>query len=209
MVTSGDRFGKLTVIGKVKHKGKLHWECRCDCGNTTNQLAYSLKKGRSKSCGCSRDAKGYFQKKHGLKYENHRLYRIWSAMRKRCNSDRAINYHNYGGRGVSICQEWDNYKVFYDWALSSGYKENLSIDRIDTDGNYEPNNCRWLDMKGQARNRRSSIRINGVLLREISEEKGFNPELALERHKRGVAFEDLFFEGRLSNSYFKGDNNNG
>lgn len=206
MVTSGDRFERLVVIEKTKHKGKLVWECKCDCGNTTYQVAYYLEHGRSKSCGClskERRTRG-FNTTHGLKHTNPRIYRIWKNMRSRCSNSNLPEYHNYGGRGIEVCELWSDYREFYDWSINNGYDDKLSIDRINNDGNYEPNNCRWSDRTGQARNKRNTVRINGMSLRDIAEEKGFNPELAIERHYRGVTEEGLFIEGYLPRNQFRG-----
>lgn len=205
MVTSGDRFERLIAIKKTKHKGKLVWECKCDCGNTTYQVAYYLEHGRSKSCGCKareRNARG-INTTHGLKHKNKRLYSIWKNMKQRCTNSNIESYENYGGRGISVCELWSDYGEFYKWSINNGYNDELTIDRINNDGNYEPGNCRWVDKITQARNKRNTVRINGVSLRDIAEKKGFNPELALDRYSRGVSEEGLFIEGYLPRNQFK------
>lgn len=154
----GQRFGMLYVLERHSKKGKVvFYTCKCDCGNLKTVRAGDLRSGRTTSCGC------YGQKmleenrkfEHGL--SNTRLYSIWDGMKKRCYSPKHESYKYYGGRGITICDEWrNNFKLFYDWALDNGYKEYLTIDRIDVNGNYEPSNCRWVTMKEQAKNKRTT-----------------------------------------------------
>ena len=136
---TGQRFGMLLVAGRSEKKastGRFLWECLCDCGNTAHCSTANIRSGASTSCGCVRT-------KH--KGKGTRLYRIWAGMKDRCLNPKSQYRKRYGGKGVRICKEWaTDFAIFRDWALSSGYKEDLTIDRIENDGNYEPGNCQWL-----------------------------------------------------------------
>jgi hypothetical protein len=164
----GKRFGKLTaieIVGKTKN-GSYLWRCKCECGNEAVASSANLMNGHTKSCGCLRaDRCREIFSTHGL--EHTRIYGIWSDMKNRCQNKRNIEYHRYGGRGISICDEWkDDVIAFFDWAMANGYREGLTLDRRDNEGNYDPSNCRWVDRKTQQNNRRNSIYItvNGVTL---------------------------------------------
>jgi hypothetical protein len=159
----GQKFGHLTVVGKAENntQGKQMWICKCDCGREKAKPTdtYSLKHGKVKSCGCL-----YFEsnkernKKHGLTHS--RIYNIWISMRSRCNYVGDVAYKNYGGRGIKVCQEWNNdFQAFYDWAMLHGYTDKLTVDRVDPNDDYCPQNCRWSTMKEQQNNRRNNRRI--------------------------------------------------
>ena len=154
----GKRFGKLLVIDTAESNssGQARWVCKCDCGNTITTTGYSLRGGHTSSCGCTRNEKiANLRKTHGE--SNTRLFKIWMGIKHRCTRESASDYSLYGGRGISICEEWlNNYEVFRDWAIANGYSENLSLDRIDPNGNYEPSNCRWANVYTQAENRRNA-----------------------------------------------------
>ena len=150
---TGQRFGRWFVIGKSLKKG--YYDCVCDCGNTRSVNAYSLSHGRTQSCGCYRDEQtSNVTKTHGDSAT--RLYRIWNTMKSRCEIKSQTVYKHYGGRGIKVCKEWQDYPTFKKWALLHGYTEKLTLDRVDVNGNYEPNNCRWVNMKTQANNTRTN-----------------------------------------------------
>lgn len=152
---TGDRYGMLTVVGmdtKTTKGGERFWICRCDCGNTTSVRTGSLRSGNTKSCGCME------RMKHGGSHS--RLYGVWESMKRRCNNPNCDHYESYGGRGIKVCEEWnESFYAFQQWAESSGYDPDAphgecTLDRIDNNGNYGPSNCHWVDMKTQAGNRR-------------------------------------------------------
>lgn len=151
---TGQRFDRLTALYKLHNtKNKVKWLCVCDCGNFTETNIYNLNNGHTRSCGCyCKDRTGDTHRDHGL--TNSRLFHIWNSMKQRCYNSNNRKYENYGGRGIKVCDEWLNdFMTFYDWAIHNGYDENLTIDRINVNGNYEPTNCRWADWKTQQRNR--------------------------------------------------------
>lgn len=161
---TGKRFGMLTVICRAADRnGDAMWKCVCDCGRERIVLGESLRCGHTKSCGCQmRRILLESNIKHGK--TNTKLYGVWSTMKSRCLNPNSASYKLYGKRGIKVCEEWANdFQAFYEWAVSTGYHEGLSIDRIDTNGNYEPSNCRWADAKMQANNRRNShiVTLNG------------------------------------------------
>lgn len=155
----GEKFGKLTVLSlneRVGNKRQLYWNCICECGKLCVRNGENLKSGYVKSCGCIK--KGNI--KHGL-CKKHPLYRVWCAMKERCVNINNHKYKNYGGRGIKVCDEWkNNFMDFYNWAMNNGYKHGLTIDRINNNGNYEPNNCRWITMYEQSINKTNTVFVN-------------------------------------------------
>lgn len=160
----GKKFGYLTIIedaGKTKKSERL-WLCRCDCGNTKITRETRLKAGSCKSCGCYQKKKvAEANLKHGG--SKSKLYRVWASMIQRCDNPKATVYKYYGAIGISVCDEWHDFSNFRRWSCENGYDENLTIDRIDVNGNYEPSNCRWVGFDVQSNNKRNShyVTING------------------------------------------------
>lgn len=205
---TGQRFGRLTVTERaadyVSPKGhhKVQWRCQCDCGNEVIVRGSSMRGNITQSCGCLHNELCAERKTvHGLCYT--RLNRIWQSMKSRCYNSKQKRYAKYGGKGITICEEWlHNFQAFYDWAMANGYRDDLSIDRIDGDKGYYPENCRWASNKEQTRNRSITrrITINGetrplmewceqlgkkykIILKRLS--RGWTPEEALELIPRG------------------------
>ena len=161
---TGKRFGRLTAIKPVgKNKcGNTLWLCRCECGGTAVCINSNLTRGNSKSCGCL-ITKVLIKRntKHGM--AKSRLYNAWVSMLERCKTKTATSYRHYGGRGITVCKEWDcedGFLHFADWAMSNGYTNNLTLDRIDNNGNYCPENCRWVTHQRQMNNTRRNVIVS-------------------------------------------------
>lgn len=197
----GQKFGRLTVISRAEdiiNKSGKHiymWNCICECGKNTVVNSSSLKRGHTKSCGC---LCGEHHDDSSHKKGKIRLYRIWQDMKQRCTNQNNKNYKNYGARGISVCDEWKNsYTSFKEWAMNNGYAENLSIDRIDVNGNYEPSNCKWSTQEDQANNMRTNrlISFNGetLTLSQWRKRLGFKRGVLEYRLKHGWDLEDAFY----------------
>jgi hypothetical protein len=183
---TGQRFGRLVVLRLApRARRERYWVCRCDCGNETTIRGDHLRYGRQISCGCyKREESASRMTVHGG--EGSRLYNTWQKMRGRCADERNARY---GGRGIRVCDEWSAFPTFRDWALASGYSEELTIDRIDNDGDYCPVNCRWATPETQARNRggyNTMLTFNGktACLTEHAKDADLPGKLVWERIKR-------------------------
>ena len=164
-VKEGERYGRLTIIREVEPAGSSNkrvrrFLCRCDCGNEIICRLPNLKSGTTKSCGCYRKFVSSNRRDcHHL--QNTRIYRIWCGMKRRCYNKHNEHFDRYGGRGIIVCDEWKtDFMNFYDWAMSNGYDDKLSIDRINNEGNYEPSNCRWANQKQQIVNSTATIKCS-------------------------------------------------
>lgn len=194
---TGEVFGRLTCIRDVGRNSYCNvlWLCKCSCGNEVVVRGHNLKTGHTSSCGClPRELLRERRRTHGLSKDEDgntpRLCTIWNGMKKRCLNPNHKFYHCYGGRGITVCDEWrTNHQAFHDWAMANGYREDLTIDRIDNDGNYEPGNCRWATHQMQHRNMSTNrlITHDGETksLAEWSKLLGINYDGTYARLRRG------------------------
>lgn len=202
----GKTFGRLTAIERIVINNKGHHICNCNCGNRKVVQTYLLVNGYVKSCGC------IVQEKSDNKYTDTRLYSIYKGMKSRCYQENSVNYSRYGGRGITICEEWlTSYFSFQDWAITNGYESSLSIDRIDNDGDYEPNNCRWSNAKEQARNTRRNIKVEYKgeerTLSEIAELTGLSASVIRYRHKHNIDFDEPLKTGKNAENHARQNRN--
>lgn len=191
------KFGRWTVLERAPNKnGAVYWKCKCDCGAIKEVKGSNLRLGNSKSCGClSRELSSERMKIHGGRKT--RLYEIWYNMRQRCYNSNIESYKNYGGRGIIVCNEWKNdFVSFRDWALSNGYTESLTLDRIDVNKNYCPENCRWVSQLMQQNNRSNNHYITynnqNKTLAEWARELNFTYKMLEHRINRGWTVEEAF-----------------
>lgn len=188
----GQVFTYLTVLDRDTDSGNgkkpiVKWLCQCKCGKIISVPGGQLRSSHTVSCGCRKVKHGFANKE--------RLYQTWSNMRRRCNNPNNNRWEQYGGRGITICAEWDDYAAFRSWALSHGYNDALSIDRIDVDGNYCPANCRWVDSKTQANNvtRNRIIKYRGIkaTMSEFAEQIGLSYSALQHRLDRGWSIDRI------------------
>ena len=216
---TGQVYGRLTVIKRVDDyispsgDRKVQWLCKCKCGKEVIVTGNNLKNGNSKSCGCyNRELLPKINSTHNA--SNTRLYHIWTCMKDRCYNPKNKKYKDYGGRGIIICDEWINdFETFANWAYDNGYVENVSrgectIDRIDVNGNYCQQNCRWVNQKVQTNNKRNNhyITYNGEThtVTEWNNILGYKKGVLSRRIFSGWSIEDAFTKPVKSN-FKKGD----
>ena len=155
------KFGRLTVIQRSgsNKDGRATWLCMCECGEISVKTGKLLLNGHCRSCGCG-EYENRVNNCTSHRLSNTRLYNIWTGMKQRCYYQKHKDYHNYGGRGITICKEWlTDFINFYNWALSNGYRDDLTIDRKDVNGNYTPDNCKWSTWREQSLNKRPRKRV--------------------------------------------------
>ena len=212
MDLTGEQFGRLHVVERAENdrSGNAKWLCRCECGNYKIILGKALRTGSTRSCGCylaeqSKKRMKILATKHGL--SKAKLYSVWGTIVDRCTNDKCKGYHNYGGRGISICDEWrHDVKAFYDYVSSLPHfgEPGRSIDRIDNNGNYEPGNIRWATFKEQANNTRPKkntvwVVFNGetMSLADMARKYGINYATVRRRYAKGMPIEKILFQGNL------------
>lgn len=208
---TGQKFGRLTVVKRVEdHVSKCgrrqtKWLCQCDCGNLCEGETIALRHGDKKSCGCLKSEKSSMRMiarnipKYGANItRGNRLYQVWCSMRQRCNNPNDHGYKYYGARGITVCDDWSDFRNFQKWALENGYKKGLSIDRINNDKGYFPENCRWVDRYLQARNTRANhiIEYKGkaMTLREWAKRTGISEKTLSNRILSGWPIERVLTE---------------
>ena len=176
---SGEKFGLLTVLSEHERRNNyVYWKCQCECGQTVWVRGTNLSYGTTKSCGNHTR----YNVIHGQ--TNSRLYRIFHTMRQRCNNSKAAGYQYYGGRGIKVCAEWnsaDGFARFYEWSMANGYKDDLTIDRKDVDGDYCPENCRWVTDDVQHRNMRSNRFIDTEIATDFAARNNLPPKTVIGR----------------------------
>ena len=161
---TGSVFGRWTVqyLAPIRKDRRTTWHCLCECGKEHDVVERDLLSGKSLSCGCyAIERMNQAHTTHGdTNGEYKRLLTIWRNMIARCSNEHASSYQDYGGRGISVCDEWQDYPTFKEWALAHGYENDLTIERVDVNGNYGPDNCKWIPRAEQARNKRNTVRIH-------------------------------------------------
>lgn len=205
---TGQRFGRYTVIKRAEDqispsgKHRVMWLCKCDCGNTNAVLSAALVSGHTVSCGCFKKDHDHTRcMTHGatLGHKPTRLYKVWDGMKARCYNPHKAYYAIYGGRGISMCDEWHySFEAFQKWAYENGYDDSLTIDRIDTDGDYCPENCRWATIKEQSNNKRNNVFISYKgethTIAEWSEITGIPFHTIRRRYVDGWSVEDVLLK---------------
>ena len=196
----GSVFNNLTIVDHTnKIDSRESYLCKCVCGNYTRVILRDLKNNHTKSCGCYTK----YRNPSSVNGKRNRIYTIWIGIKTRCLNITSDSYNNYGGRGITICEEWLDFDNFADWSKENGYRDDLTIDRINNDGNYEPINCRWINSKNQQNNKRNTIYLTinnetkplSIWCEEYNIDRkrvsgrirlGWDPLIALTKPKRGT-----------------------
>lgn len=218
----GKKFGRLTVVSREENirsnTGRSHvmYMCKCDCGNSVVIKAENLRSGNTKSCGClEKEINKEKSTKHGMTHN--RLYNVWQGMKLRCYDKNHKAYKNYGGRGITVCDEWlHDFQAFYDWSMSNGYDENAphgqcTIDRKDNNKGYSPENCQWVTMKEQQMNKRNNYIVSykgqDVPLSAVAEQEKIDRDTLASRLKKGMTIEEaISYKKKEIYIEFKGEN---
>lgn len=180
---TGRQFGRLTVIKRDTSAKRVKWICQCSCGNIKSIQSTHLISGASTSCGCyHKERNSEVQTTHGSSKTS--LHNRWKAIRQRCNNPNDRAYKNYGGRGITLCEEWNDYKAFEEWSKANGYSEELELDRIDNNRGYSPDNCRWVKCVINNHNRRITVKVDGMPLRDFSDKYGLDYTTVHSRYYR-------------------------
>jgi hypothetical protein len=182
---TGQRFGRLIAVmpkGCNRHR-QMTWLCKCDCGKEIITVGSEMRRGHALSCGClNRERSAAANIKHG---ESHtRLYRRWKSLRQRCLNAKAKDFHSYGGRGISFAEEWNDFPTFKRWAITHGYRENLTLERRNNNDGYSPENCIWIPRSAQAKNKRQTIWRDGLCLKDYCRLHGLNYEREREKIRK-------------------------
>lgn len=197
-IAAGTRFGRVVVLGEAEKRcGARYFDCRCDCGKRWQVRLSLLTQGATKSCGCLRRERFTERlEKHG--HARTKLYGVWNNMRQRCTNPGHPSYVHYGGRGIAICDEWSQFLAFRAWALASGYRRGLTIERDNVDDGYRPGNCRWIPQGEQSNNTRRSKRITfrgeTRTLRDWAHHVGLMPHALYSRLRKGWTVERALTE---------------
>lgn len=188
------KIDRLLVIKEVgRNKGYVLWECLCDCGKTVKRTSSNLNNGTFKSCGCYNKERLHLRKQENPRVER-RIYQTYADIKQRCYNKNNINYFRYGERGIKMSEEWNKFDKFEFWALNNGYKEDLTIERIDVNGDYSPENCTWIPISKQAFNTTRNLYIEykgkRVRLKTLCDDLGLNYNRTFSRLQRGWEIED-------------------
>lgn len=185
-LNQGDRFGKLVVLGEIDGRlnGHRAYRCLCDCGNTTIATVSDLLSGKRVSCGCKKRENAENRRKYPKGTTKSSLYYIWSGIIQRCENPNSPEYKSYGGRGIAVFDAWHEFQAFNDWAVSNGFSKGLSIERIDVNGDYCPENCKFIPRTDQCLNRQNTLRYKGEVLKHACARLGISYQTVHSRIKK-------------------------